>query len=44
MLAEILASVITLALLLYAMIYKMFTSKTQYWAQKGVAQYKDIQV
>ena len=44
MLVEILALVVTLALLLYAIIYKMFTSKTQFWAQKGVAQYKDIQV
>ena len=44
MLLELIALVVTLTLLLYVLTYKRFSSKTQYWAQKGVAQYEDIQV
>ena len=42
MLLELIALVVTLTLLLYVLTYKRFSSKTQYWAQKGVAQYEDI--
>ena len=44
MLLELSALVVALMLLLCALTYKRFTSKTKYWSQKGVAQYENIQV